>query len=68
MVTIKSQVNANKITIEIADNGVGFDRIRVNSGCGLRGMVERSQLINGQLKIDTARDRGTRIQLIINHD
>ena len=68
LLTIKSQINANQITIEIADNGIGFNRDRVNSGSGLRGMLERSQLINGQLKIDTAPDRGTRIQLVINND
>ncbi|MDJ0692479.1 MAG: sensor histidine kinase [Xenococcaceae cyanobacterium MO_188.B32] len=68
LVTINSQIHSQNIILEIADNGIGFDPNQVNSGSGLKGMIERSQLINGELKIDTAIDRGTRIQLIIeNH-
>lgn len=64
-VTIKSKTNSQDIVLEIADNGIGFDSQTVTSGMGLQGMLERSQLINGQLKIDTARQKGTRIQLTI---
>ncbi|MGD1918671.1 MAG: sensor histidine kinase [Pleurocapsa sp.] len=67
LVTINSKVNTNNITIEIADNGIGFNPERINYGSGLKGMIERSQLINSQLKIDTAVDQGTRIQLVINN-
>lgn len=49
------------------DNGIGFDSQKVNSGMGLQGMFERSQIINGQLKIDTTPNQGTRIQLTFNH-
>lgn len=65
-VTIKSKTNFQNIILEIADNGIGFDSQTVTSGMGLRGMLERSQLINGQLKIDTAPQKGTRIQLTIS--
>ena len=65
LVTIKSQTNSQNIVLEIADNGIGFDSQTVTSGMGLGGMLERSQLINGDFKIDTAPNRGTRIQLII---
>ena len=65
LVNINSQTTSQNIILEIADNGIGFDPNKVNSGSGLRGMLERSQLINGQLKIDTAPNRGTRIQLRI---
>lgn len=67
LVTINSKVTLDKIIIEIADNGIGFDPDSVNSGSGLQGMIERSQLINSELKIDTAINRGTRIQLIVNN-
>ena len=66
-VTIKSKTTSQNIVLEIADNGIGFDAEKVNSGMGLRGMLERSQIIHGQLKIDTAPDRGTRIQLTFNN-
>ncbi len=67
LVTINSQTTSQNIILEIADNGIGFDPKKINSGAGLRGMLERSQLINGKFKIDTAPNRGTRIQLIIEH-
>ncbi|MGF1539497.1 MAG: sensor histidine kinase [Pleurocapsa sp.] len=65
LVTINSQTNDRNIIIEIADNGIGFNPRKINSGSGIRGMIERSQIINGQLKIDTTPSRGTRIQLKI---
>ena len=67
LVTIQSKINSQNIVLEIADNGIGFDSQKVNSGMGLRGMLERSQIINGQLKIDTAPNQGTRIQLTFNN-
>jgi len=73
LVTIQSNINSQNIVLEIADNGIGFDSQKVNSGMGLRGMLERSQIIDGQLKIDTAPNQGTIIQLTfhnqpISHD
>ncbi|MDJ0691570.1 MAG: sensor histidine kinase [Xenococcaceae cyanobacterium MO_188.B32] len=65
LVTINSQTTSQNIILEITDNGIGFDPHKIDSGSGLRGMLERSQIINGQLKIDTAPDRGTIIQLIV---
>lgn len=67
LVTINSQTTSQNIILEIADNGIGFDPQKINSGSGLQGMLERSQLINSELKIDTAPNQGTRIQLIIKH-
>ena len=65
LVAINSKTNADNIIIEIADNGIGFNPRKINSGSGIRGMIERSRIINGQLKIDTTPSRGTRIQLKI---
>nr|MDJ0636203.1 sensor histidine kinase [Xenococcaceae cyanobacterium MO_188.B29] len=67
LVTISSQTHSQNIILEIVDNGIGFDQKKINSGAGLRGMLERSRIINGELKIDTAIDRGTRIQLTIEN-
>lgn len=67
LVTIKSQIKFQNIILEIADNGIGFDPQKVDSGSGLQGMLERSQMINGELKIDTSPNQGTRIRLIIKH-
>lgn len=64
-VNIKSQTRSKNTILEIADNGIGFDPQTVSSGFGLNGMYERTQIIKGQIKIDTAPGKGTRIQLNI---
>jgi signal transduction histidine kinase len=56
----------NKVTLEIADNGVGFDTAVVAPGSvGLQGMAERVEQMNGRLTIDSASNRGTKIQVEI---
>ena len=67
LVTINSQTNQQNTTIQVIDNGIGFDPHNVKSGSGLQGIIERSHLINGQLTIDTDLGRGTVIQLIISN-
>jgi signal transduction histidine kinase len=57
--------------LEIADNGIGFDLQSINDNydrLGSLGMVnlqERTQLINGQLRIDTAPGKGTSVKVFI---
>ena len=68
LVTINSQTNSHKIILEIADNGIGFNPQQIESGAGLRGILERAQIINSELKIDTAPNQGTRIHYIILMD
>lgn len=55
-----------QVTLEIADDGVGFDpnAAAVESdhhGLGLLGMRERMRMIGGELAIHAARGRGTRV-------
>jgi len=49
-----------KLTLQIKDNGVGFDpaNIRLNA-FGLRGIEERAELLNGSFIIDSETGRGT---------
>jgi signal transduction histidine kinase len=57
--------------LEIEDDGVGFNLESVDSNYDYRGslgmvnMRERTELLNGILRIDSAEGRGTRIQVII---
>ncbi len=51
------------VTLEIADDGAGFDPRVLNAtpGFGLRGMVERARALGGWAEIDSAPKRGTTI-------
>ncbi|MCC6146072.1 MAG: GAF domain-containing sensor histidine kinase [Anaerolineaceae bacterium] len=59
------------VVLQVNDNGAGFDMetvMRAYEGSGSLGMVnlrERAELINAQLRIDSAPGKGTRIQAII---
>ena len=53
--------------LEIRDDGIGFDRLKIDSGrpgpahLGVAGMKERARLAGGDLEIETAPRRGTRL-------
>jgi signal transduction histidine kinase len=55
------------VRISIADDGVGFDpaapRLRNGSGFGLQSMRERVAALGGELGIDSAPGRGTRLEI-----
>lgn len=62
--TVQIQISADDqtLTIEIKDQGCGFDLpTALNSGTssGVSGMYERVSLVNGKLHIDTAPGKGT---------
>jgi signal transduction histidine kinase len=54
-----------EIVLKLEDNGVGFDPQQVNSGCGLKGIVERIQVIKGKLEVETSPGKGTQILVTI---
>ncbi len=57
--------------LEIEDNGLGFDTNSVDSNYENRGslgminMRERAELVNGIIQIDSAKQSGTRIRVLI---
>ncbi|KPL88724.1 GAF domain-containing sensor histidine kinase [Levilinea saccharolytica] len=57
--------------LEIADDGKGFDTAEVNSQYDRRGSLgmvnlrERTDMVNGLLKLQSAVGKGTRVQVII---
>lgn len=51
------------IDLLIADNGQGFDLLRKQNGMGLCSMQERVAMVNGELTIDSAPGKGTRIAI-----
>lgn len=60
-ITIKISVHANVLTLEIHDNGTGFDLQKVKLGNGLNNMKERAELLNGRLEIRSEVSKGTNI-------
>jgi signal transduction histidine kinase len=57
--------------LEIKDNGVGFDVALVGSNYENRGslgmvnMRERTELINGLLRLDSTPGKGTTVQVVV---
>jgi len=58
---------ADEVTLEVADDGVGFDPEMLDDlpGLGLRGLVERAGALGGWAEIDSARGRGTTVMLSV---
>jgi signal transduction histidine kinase len=58
-VTVTARADDHALTLSISDTGRGFDPSTI--GHGLTNMTDRLSAIGGQLSIDTAPGRGTRI-------
>ena len=63
------QLNGN-ITIEIKDDGIGFDPEQLNhaeTGIGLKSIQQRCLLINALYNIRSQPGKGTAVQIQINN-
>ena len=61
-VEIKMEADIERVTLEISDDGIGFDAKGAFPGhLGLRSMRERASRLGGMLKVESAPDKGTRI-------
>jgi signal transduction histidine kinase len=63
-VTIKARCDERALNLSISDTGHGFEP--ATSGHGLTNMTDRLSAIGGQLVIDTAPGRGTRIIAVVD--
>jgi two-component system sensor histidine kinase UhpB len=65
-VRVALRLNAHEVVAAVTDDGHGFDVEEVmrsrERGLGMFGMQERLALVQGQLVIDSAPGRGTRIE------
>ena len=65
-VTLVLECSENQIYLEVTDDGIGFDPLAAYPGhLGLQSMRERTAQCQGQILIDSAPDRGTKIQFFI---
>jgi signal transduction histidine kinase len=53
------------LTLEVNDNGKGFDANRVKCGNGLRNMTQRANELHGELNRASKEGKGTQIRLEI---
>lgn len=53
------------IVMKLTDDGCGFDVDKTATGYGLKGIRERSQLLGGQLIVESQPGQGTQLQLTV---
>ena len=54
-----------KLTLDIMDNGKGFENIATSDGNGLANMTRRAKMLNGVCEINSIRGGGTSIKIEI---
>jgi signal transduction histidine kinase len=66
-VTLAVRRASDALDIEIADDGLGFDRAegRGRGGLGLASMEERARLLGGRFEVTSAPGEGTRIRVSV---
>jgi signal transduction histidine kinase/putative methionine-R-sulfoxide reductase with GAF domain len=64
-VTVRIQIEGNLLTMEITDDGRGFevDAAADTGGIGLSSMQERAEKLNGDLRIVSTPGKGTKVQV-----
>jgi signal transduction histidine kinase len=65
IVTITIAKSETGISIQIADNGKGFDVTQAKKGIGLKNIAHRAMELKGQLSIESEQNKGTKINLAI---
>jgi signal transduction histidine kinase len=60
-VSIELYERDGKLTLEVEDDGVGFDPAAKSEGAGMTGMRERAALVNGTIRFDSEPDLGTHV-------
>jgi signal transduction histidine kinase len=59
---------ARELRLELRDDGGGFKVKERHDGVGLAGMRERVEQMRGELKITSARGKGTTITVILPYN
>ena len=61
-------IKKEKLHMQIADNGVGFDVHLANNGIGFANMKRRAELFSGQLILQSQKGKGCKVMIIIPLD
>lgn len=66
-VSVNLKQTRQNVTLEIQDDGVGFDMKKIdNAGLGLKNMKERALQVNGKFKITSKVKKGTKISVTVS--
>lgn len=60
-VRVRLRAEADRLMIDIRDNGIGG--VSMSQGSGLRGLIDRVDVLGGKFAIDSPRDHGTRLMV-----
>ena len=68
-ISIKIILDDNKINYVYSDNGVGFNVksiMRENKGMGLTNIYSRIKSLNGTINMDSEKENGLRVAIVVN--
>jgi signal transduction histidine kinase len=58
-------LDSSRISLQLRDNGVGFDAGKKHDGFGLQGILERVEAMGGEVAILSEAGKGTSISLVL---
>ena len=64
-VTVRIAIDESESLLIVEDNGTGFDPDADSAGMGLTTMQERVEAIGGQVRITSAPDQGTTVEVAV---
>lgn len=67
-VTVAGRLTDGVLTVEVADEGIGFTPSRPQVGRGLDNMRERARALDAELQVDSTPGEGTRVRLQVPCD
>lgn len=65
LIGVKVEKSADRLTIAIHDDGLGFDLDQASNGQGLRNLKTRMKTIGGGIEVSSAPGNGTHIRLLL---
>jgi two-component system, NarL family, sensor histidine kinase UhpB len=65
-IVISLNVSDSTVQLKIADNGKGFDTTKRRNGIGITNIINRAELFNGKVKIDSNPGGGCILEVTLN--
>lgn len=59
---VSLKVDSTRLSIVVADNGIGFEPDGARLGSGIQGLADRLQVIGGSLSVSSTPGKGTEIR------